>query len=130
MKRAYLFLLLALRLSFATTSSLNGYFEAEFYGSTYTKPYRWNIQTPKNRLELKLSYGEFAYLSFAGETNYNYLRFLFNQAHLRYSLSSCELVFFAREDRHWIDSPLLRLVDSERARDDSWGAKAEGMRMD
>lgn len=125
----FIFALLFPTAIFSAVAELNGYFEGEFYKDQGSLTYPWNMTKPKNRLELKLNYGGFAYLSFAAETNYNNLRFLFNQGHLEYKGEKYELIFFAREDRHWIDSPLLHLVDSERARDESWGAKAEGVRF-
>ncbi len=126
----YLILLLLANLCYGTQAGLSGYFEGEFIKDKRALTFPWNMGSPKQRLELKLNYSSWAYLSFAAETNTNQLQFLFNQGHIELKQENYSAIFFAREDRHWIDFPLLRLVDSERARDESWGTKAEGLRLD
>lgn len=40
------------------------------------------------------------------------------------------MTIFAREDRYWVQSPLLYLANQDRLKDDNFGPKGEGMRVD
>jgi len=119
---------------FAGPVTLNGYFEGEYVSDKNRRPAPWDLWNPKNYLELKFSAHPFpnseAYVSINMLSNANYARIYFNQAHLTLRGDRKEINFFAREDRFYLDSPLLYLVNTDRARDDAWGPKAEGVRFD
>jgi len=113
---------------------LDGYFEGEYVKEKSQRPLMWNMWNPKNRLELKFRSQPYreaeTYLSIAAESNQNAQKFLLNQGHLKFHRPQFEVHYFLREEHHWVDSPLLKLVNADRVKDDSYGAKAEGMRLD
>lgn len=114
--------------------SFNGYYEGEFFKDKLRRPLAWNMWNPKHFVELKFSVHPFenltSYLSLIALSNGNSQRLIFNQAHLELRTAHTATLFFSRQDRFWIDSPLLFLVNTERVRDDAWGPKAEGVRFD
>ncbi|HDI82644.1 MAG TPA: hypothetical protein ENF18_02490 [candidate division WOR-3 bacterium] len=105
----------------------HGWFEYQ-----YTSPEweYWNLYQEKN-------YGEMGFLyKLPGRTEtYTALSFepgkiQFKRMHLTFQGNFFSIATFKAEDRHWFDSPLLYLVSSERVRDESYGANAEGVRCD
>ena len=119
---------------YAGPITLNGYFESENVSQKDRRPAPWDMWNPKNYLELKFSVKPFpsteGYVSINMLSNANNAQVYFNQAHITLKGLNKEITFFAREDRFYLDSPLLFLVNTDRARDESWGPKAEGLRFD
>jgi hypothetical protein len=113
---------------------LNGYFEGEYLAQKSRLPVNWDMWNPKNYFEMKFtvnpSPGLNGFFSLSALSNSNGMRFFMNQGHLSYRTSNTETTIFSREDRFWISSPLLFLVNTDRVKDDAWGPKAEGVRMD
>lgn len=111
---------------------LNGSFETEI-GSNYNNDrFRWRMWDPKHYLLLKLYsspgpdfdiFGQFRAFS-----NWQGLKYLdLDQFHSRYHFSKLEMLFTVREERHWIDSPLLAVVNVDEVRDNY---QARALRMD
>ncbi len=114
--------------------TFNGYFESEFYTEKEQNPVYWNLYTPKNYVEFKISAhpirnGEL-YISLNALSNTNGTQFFFNQGHVQLNGNHSSFAIFAREDRYWVQSPLLFLVNQDRIKDDNFGPKGEGLRFD
>ncbi len=118
----------------ASPVTLNGYYEGEFVADKNRTPTPWNLWNPKQYFELKFSIHPYpnleAFTSLNLLSNANDARLYLNQYHLDLKAARAEALLFAREDRFWMDSPLLHLIQTDRARDDNWGPKAEGFRGD
>ena len=118
----------------ASQVSLNGYYEGEFVADKGRMPTPWNLWNPKNYFELKFTIHPYSHLeaftSLNLLSNANDARLYLNQFHLSLKTSRSEALLFSREDRFWMDAPLLHLIQTDRARDDNWGPKAEGFRGD
>ncbi len=114
--------------------AFNGYFEGEYVAQKSRLPVRWDMWNPKNYFEMKFSInpspGVTGFFSLSALSNSNAMRFFMNQGHLTYRTSNTEVTIFSREDRFWISSPLLFLVNTDRVKDDAYGPKAEGLRFD
>jgi hypothetical protein len=114
--------------------NLNGYYEGEFVSEKLRRPFSWGMWNPKNYFELKISAKPYpgieSYISLGATSNSNGERLFFNQGHLTARKGNIEFNFFSREDRYWIESPLLYLVNTDRVKDDAWGPKGEGFRLD
>ncbi len=114
--------------------TINGYFEGEYVSQKSRLPVAWDMWNPKNYFEMKISAKPFpgidAYTSMAALSNGNGTRLYLNQGHITFHRSNFEITYFSREDRYWISSPLLFLVQTDRVKDDSWGPKGEGFRYD
>ncbi len=126
--------MLALILLISYPIVMNGYFEGEYLAQKSRLPVNWDMWNPKNYFEMKFnvnpSPGVSGFFSISGLSNSNGTRFFLNQGHLQYRTSNTEFALFTREDRFWISSPLLFLVQTDRVKDDAWGPKAEGVRLD
>ncbi len=114
--------------------SFNGYLESEFYTEKEQNPVYWNLYNPKNYIEFKITlhptnYGQ-VFFSFNALSNSNNSQFFFNQGHIQVNGAHHSLALFAREDRYWVQSPLLYLVNQDRLKDDNFGPKGEGIRWD
>ncbi len=114
--------------------SFNGYLESEFYTEKEQNSVYWNLYNPKNYLEFKISahpegLGE-VYISLNALSNSNGTQFFFNQGHIQTNGKHHSIAIFAREDRYWVQSPLLYLANQDRLKDDNFGPKGEGMRLD
>ncbi|MEO0291069.1 MAG: hypothetical protein ABIN15_07540 [candidate division WOR-3 bacterium] len=118
-------------LFFISFYSLNFYFENECSISRESKPVNWEMFFYRNHYELKYFYSrEFlnTYTSYMLENTYQGSKLLYLQGHVEV-YNPFNLIFFAREDRHFFESPLLFVISPERIRDDDFGAKSEGMRL-
>lgn len=117
---------------FFSVHSLSFYFENEATISRESRPVVWDLFYYRNHFEMKYFYGmdNFnTYISFFLENTYHNSRLLFLQGHAEI-IRPLNIVFFAREDRHFFESPLLFVISPERIRDDDFGAKSEGVRID
>ncbi len=113
--------------------NFNGYFENEFFSEKNQNPVIWNLYNPRQYVEFKVTAkkrGSLFYLSFNAQSNSNSGKIYFNQGHLEYKKGNFSYVAFAREDRYWVQSPILFLINPDRVKDDAWGVKGEGVRMD
>ncbi|MEN3043760.1 MAG: hypothetical protein ABDH37_00885 [Candidatus Hydrothermales bacterium] len=111
--------------------SLNFYFENESKFERLSKPVNWELNFYRAHFELKYFYGSEiinTYLSYMMENTFQRSKLLYLQGHVEF-YKPLYLVFFAREDRHFFESPLLFVISPERIRDDDFGAKSEGARL-
>lgn len=132
------FLIILSKICTGFPQRLEGWYSFSYTSRESRRSTPWNVAhdwESQNRLEVKhLSWpinGVETFFSIVAESASHSTRFMFNQAHLRfYAIKDTETVFFMRQDRYWIDSPLLFLVNPDRLKDDSYGLKAEGFRSD
>jgi len=114
-------------------TSLGLYYEGDFVKYKTANP-EWDLQNPAQKLLMNMnahgSGGAEAYLGIEAYTNNTSRHFQLYQGHLKLRRSRWETYFFYRQDRHWVDSPLLNLVNSDRLKDDQWGPRAQGLRYD
>lgn len=117
----------------AAGTSLGLYYEGDFVKYGNANP-EWDLQNPSQKLLMNInahgSGGAEAYLGVEAYTNNSTRHFQLYQGHLKFRRSRSETYFFYRQDRHWVDSPLLNLVNSDRLKDDQWGPRAQGVRYD
>jgi len=52
------------------------------------------------------------------------------EGHLRFRGDRVEAYLFTRQDRFWLNEPLLGVLDQGQVKDDSYGARAQGIRLD
>lgn len=110
---------------FAGNFGIGGYYEMEYnIREKSSDSFLWNLNRPKHYFQTKFwgnpFYGVDFYTQFAGRTNENE-----NNKNLlelerfwtKYWFKWGEIYYLLKEERHWIDSPLLRLVDPTRASD-------------
>jgi len=110
------------------TTYIGGYYEGEFGYFIHQNP--WGRHKVETRFVGKPSEGTEAFISLFYETTNQRGRWLFWQGHLSMRKQFFEMTLFSREDRFYVPSPLLKLVNTDRLKDDSWGPKASGMRFD
>jgi len=116
-------------------TGVGGYYELET-ASYESSDFRWNIAKPMHHLNLKLwsdpVKGSDLYAECGAWSNTSdpQAKFWLVQSHARFWQQHHELLLTAREERHWINSPLLRLVDVDKVKDDQWGPKALALRYD
>ncbi|MEN3045776.1 MAG: hypothetical protein ABDH49_02125 [Candidatus Hydrothermales bacterium] len=111
--------------------TLNFYFENESKFERLSKPVNWELNFYRAHLELKFFRSSEimnTYLSYWMENTFQRSKLLYLQGHVEF-YKPFFLVFFAREDRHFFESPLLFVISPERIRDDDFGAKSEGARL-
>jgi len=117
----------------AIKQKIEGYFESEHWVFKEFDPVQWNMDTPNNKFELKhLSWpapGLDTFLSVTLDSKFGNSFMRFNRVHIKYKASKTEAIIFAREEHHWMDSPLLFLVNQDRVKDDNFGVKARGVRF-
>jgi len=113
-------------LIFIILSDFGGWFEGQLNWQRYND---WNLFNEKNYSEIglinKLPKGIETYTSISTTPE-----IYFKRMHISFSGSFYNIAIFKAEDRHWFESPVLNLVSTEKLRDESWGANAEGMRID
>ena len=121
-------------------TTLEGYSEllAELHSDVGGDP-TWELWNPKLYSELRLSTSPWtsvdAYFKMAAESNRwvddaKDTEFLLKEGHLHYRTSHFETYVFARQDRFWLNEPLLEIMNSGVVKDDDWGPRAQGIRAD
>ncbi len=107
---------------------VGGYYEGEF--GYYVHQIPWG----RHRFEWKISGSPMnntdAYGSLVTETTQQEGQLFYFQGHLTLKKQYSQVTIFSREDRFYVPSPLLKLVNNDRLKDDSWGPKASGLRFD
>jgi|GEM_PF-4870939 len=126
------FLILVIFLSqrlFGAGLGTGGYYELEYnWRQNYSDTFDWNLSRPKHYFQTKFwgnpFYGVDFYSQIAARTNENENnknRLELERFWAKYWFKWGELYYLLKEERHWIDSPLLRLVDPGRASDNYQG---------
>lgn len=133
----------ALTVLFATpasvhaVTSLEGYYEAQTELNGQDRS--WGVSNPRHFFELRLRTAPWAdvegFLRLSAESNrwkdyrpYNV--FFANEGHVRMRWKNAEAVVFSQQNRFWFSQPLLEIVHQDRIKDDDWGPRAQGARLD
>jgi hypothetical protein len=101
------------------------------HNDNWTGAQLWALTKPTNQIEgfikIQADWKE-------PENNTSRPVFWFVQAHAQYELRKGRNLFrallFSREDRFWVDSYLVRVVESGPLNNDRWGVNAQGIRLD
>jgi hypothetical protein len=118
-------------------TSLEGY--SEFYGELNGESRQWRFGDPQFLGELRVRSTPWlnteAYLKIQGLSNKwdNDVRenfFFMKEAHLKYRGQRIESYLFTGQDRFWLNEPLLNVVSNDIIKDDDYGPKAQGIRVD
>jgi hypothetical protein len=139
-------LVVTLLLSYTTPifaiSTLEWYYEAqtEFNGEDRS----WGLTNPRHYLELALRTTPLpdmeGFLRLSAESNrwrressgeYKRYNLIFaKEGHVRLKWKNEEAVLFSQENRFWFSEPLLEIVNPDRVKDDDYGPRAQGVRLD
>ncbi len=123
------FCVLALPVSGYSSVGMGGLYQTEF--SIYkNSDFRWEMPLPNNYLQTKFwanpAAGVDFYGQFGARTNdpsNKKFNFEMERAWGQYWHPKMEFIALAKEERHWINSPLLNLVDPGRAVDNGLAAR-------
>jgi hypothetical protein len=130
-------------------TKLEGYYEAEI--SMERNDNRWHFGQPGAN-GMPKHYAELKFLSFPADNLEAFIKlrvesnrdddrtshidfydppWLVAEGHLRLRGGRYETFIFSRQNRFWInDEPLLSLVEDYKLKNDDWGPKAQGVRLD
>jgi hypothetical protein len=130
-------------------NKIEGYFEAEI--AIEKNDTRWHFGPPSGNGIPKF-YSELKYLAFPGDNLEAFIKlraesnrdddrtpfidyyaspWLSAEGHLKMRGSRYEFWVFSRQNRFWInDEPLLSLVEDHKLKNDDWGPKSQGVRLD
>jgi len=133
-------LLLALAPPAPAITTLEGYSDlmTEISSSGGGDP-SWGLENPRLYAELRLKTSPWTdidtFLKFAAESNrwvddVKATELFLKEGRIRFRGSKVETHVFTRQDRFWLNEPLLGVLDQGRVKDDSYGPRAQGVRMD
>ena len=117
--------------------SLEGY--SQFMATLNGESRRWHFENPEYFWELRLISNPFpgteAYVkTLALSSKWDgtvFENFVFlKEGHLKYRGNHIETYLFTGQDRFWLNEPLLNIVDTGIVKDDDYGPKAQGIRLD
>ncbi|MBI5573165.1 MAG: hypothetical protein HY919_01255 [Elusimicrobia bacterium] len=121
--------LLTMNCLYAT--GIGGYYESEvdiYRNSDFT----WNMSLPKHYIQTRFWSNPFngvdLYGQFAARTNESWNKkynFELERSWAKYWQKNLEFMFLGKEERHWINSPLLNLVDTGRVVDNSLATRLD-----
>jgi hypothetical protein len=123
--------------SAAWALSLEGY--SQFMMQLDGESRVWKLQNPEYFFELRLMSNPFpgteAFVKTLAQSNKwdgaEWENFIFlREGHLKYRGNRIETYLFMGQDRFWLNEPLLAIVDQGIVKDDDWGPKAQGIRLD
>ncbi len=118
-------------------TSLEGY--SEFFGQLDGESRRWRFSNPAFLTEIRLRSSPWTdtevYLktqAFSNRwDNYVWENFLMvREGHLKFRSRRIESYLFYGQDRFWLGEPLLNIVSNDIIKDDDYGPKAQGIRVD
>ncbi|MFH1219298.1 MAG: hypothetical protein V1694_02450 [Candidatus Eisenbacteria bacterium] len=121
----------------AAVTSLEGYTEAfaQLNGDSRV----WRLDNPQFLGELRIKSSPWqnteGFLKFQGLSNKwdneRWENFFFlKEGHLKFRGNRVEAYLFTGQDRFWLNEPLLNLVSQDVIKDDDYGPKAQGVRLD
>jgi len=108
---------------------MGGYYEG-YYEARRDGEYKFNLSQPKHYLQMNLWADPLPYSGiysqFSASTWEESARFKFDRGYAEKSFfEKTKLMLLYKEERHWISSPLLYLVDTGKMQRDSHGIRAE-----
>ncbi len=138
-------LLLALAPPASAITTLEGYSDlmTEISSNGGGDP-SWGMANPRLYAELRLKTSPWTdidtFLKFAAEssdwvndandTDVKRTDLFLKEGHIRFRGNRVEAYLFTRQDRFWLNEPLLGVLDQGRVKDDSYGPRAQGVRLD
>ncbi len=133
-------LLLALAPPAPAVTTLEGYSDlmTELRSSGGGDP-SWELENPRLYAELRLMSSPWTdidtFVKFAAESNRwvddaKATELFLKEGHMRFRGDRVEAYLFTRQDRFWLNEPLLNVLDQGRVKDDSYGPRAQGVRID
>jgi hypothetical protein len=125
-------------------TTLQGYYEArtELWGQGGGGEYQpWHLTTPVHYLELRVlttpwkdveGFVELATASdrWIFEQTTRDERVFMSEGHIRFRSSKAEIYLFSQQNRFWFSEPFLEIINADRVKNDFWGPRAQGIRMD
>lgn len=103
----------------------------------------WGLSEPELYAELKLKTSPWTNMEgfvmvagwskrpwWQGDQAVRDTRVFFKEAHARFRGERIEAHIFAGQNRFWLNEPLLELVNQDRVKQDEWGPRAQGIRLD
>lgn len=101
----------------------------------------WDLSNPKLYSELRLKtspwQGIDSFLKVSAESNrwpqgedIKDTKFFFREAHMHYRTQRFETYLFSGQDRFWLNEPLLEIVNTGVVKNDDYGPRAQGVRID
>jgi hypothetical protein len=118
-------------------TTLEGY--SEFYGELNGESRQWRFGDPQFLSELRFKSTPWVntegFIKVQGLSNKwdNEVRenfFFLKEGHLKYRGQRIESYLFTGQDRFWLNEPLLNIVSNDIIKDDDYGPKAQGVRVD
>ncbi|PKN02106.1 MAG: hypothetical protein CVU77_01410 [Elusimicrobia bacterium HGW-Elusimicrobia-1] len=107
--------------AWASSVGIGGYYETEFSWRKESD-FEWNLASPKHYLQTKFwanpRQGVEVYSQFSARTNESWNEKYFFELERgwgKWRFGSGETFFLLKEERHWIDSPLLRISEQSKA---------------
>ena len=133
-------LLMALAPPAPAITTLEGYSDlmTELRSGTGGDP-SWQLEDPRLYAELRLKTSPWndidTFIKLAAESDRwvedeKATEMLLKEGHIRFRGSNVEAYLFTRQDRFWLNEPLLSILDQGRVKDDSYGPRAQGVRVD
>jgi len=123
-------------------TTLEGYssFMTELRSSGGGDP-TWQFSNPQLYAELRVKTSPWknidSFLKMAGESNRWYgtpqakdTRVFFKEAHVHFRAERVEAYIFSGQNRFWLNEPLLEIVNQDVVKQDSYGPRAQGVRVD
>lgn len=108
------------------STSINGFYQVE-YKNYLKSDFPWNMDLPNHILQMKISaqptkaadiYAQLT--TYSNDLSGKTAEAIFERANAKYWTPKLETIIGFREERHFIDSPLLYLVDINKAADNYW----------
>jgi hypothetical protein len=99
----------------------------------------WQLGNPEFEAELRLKASPWqnvsSLLKFTAKSNrwmenLKDTRFFFREAHLQFRGEHAEAYLFGGQNRFWLNEPLLEIVNQDNVKQDDYGPRAQGIRVD
>jgi hypothetical protein len=99
----------------------------------------WQLKDPQLYAEFRLKTSPWrdtdAFLKLAAESNRTEddlkdPKFFFKEAHMRFRAERVEAHLFSGQNRFWLNEPLLDIINQDMVKQDDWGPRAQGVRLD
>lgn len=100
----------------------------------------WQLSNPEFEAELRLKTSPWrnvsSFLKFTAYSNDHWVqhvndtRFFFREAHLQFRGEHAEAYLFGGQNRFWLNEPLLEIVNQDNVKQDDYGPRAQGIRVD
>lgn len=137
--RTFIFITLLTLVGYSAAWAVNLEGYSQFMATLNGENRNWYFENPEYFFELRLIAAPFPgtemYIKTLALSNkwdgavFENFEFL-KEGHLKYRGNRIETYLFTGQDRFWLNEPLLYIVDTGIVKDDDWGPKAQGIRLD